>query len=59
MQHLWLVVSVLCGLVLRHSAAISRPTDIVLETNQYKHILVALNNDVPDDPSIIQKIKVG
>lgn len=51
------VVCVLYGCVLDFGLAISRPTEIVLENNEYKHILVAINDNVHDSPAILQGIK--
>lgn len=53
-----LVVAFCVLLFCRTSVAISRPTSIVLENNEYKHILVAIDDSVDDDPTLIQTIKV-
>ena len=54
-----ILVVVFCVLLFcRTSVAISRPTSIVLENNEYKHILVAIDDSVDDDPTLIQTIKV-
>ena len=53
-----LVVAFCVLLFCRTSVAISRPTSIVLENNEYKNILVAIDDSVDDDPTLIQTIKV-
>ena len=55
-----LAIAFLCAVALlaRISEAISRPTSIVLENNEFKHILVAIDDNVDDDPALVQKIKV-
>ncbi|KAL8558268.1 hypothetical protein ACOMHN_053653 [Nucella lapillus] len=37
--------------------AISRPSSVVLEHNEYTHLLVAVDDTVSDDPSLVDKIK--
>ncbi|ESO89264.1 hypothetical protein LOTGIDRAFT_229149 [Lottia gigantea] len=38
-------------------SGITRPTNIVLENNGYKNILVAIHPSVPEDPTLIDSIK--
>lgn len=40
-------------------AAISGPSSVQLENNEYKNVLVAISPDVPEDPALIQSIKVS
>ena len=49
---------VFCVVLLGRTVAISRPTSIVLENNEFNHILVAIDDNVDDDPTLIQTIKV-
>ncbi|XP_076459807.1 calcium-activated chloride channel regulator 1-like [Babylonia areolata] len=41
----------------RVSVAISRPSSVVLENNEFKHLLVAIDDNVADNPTLIQNIK--
>ncbi|PVD39198.1 hypothetical protein C0Q70_01826 [Pomacea canaliculata] len=38
-------------------AAISGPSSVQLQNNEYKNVLVAISPDVPEDPALIQSIK--
>lgn len=55
MQRLSSIAVICLGLVLGSSAVFNRVT---LENNAYKGLLVAVNPDVPEDPDIIEAIKV-
>ncbi|KAK7089201.1 hypothetical protein V1264_024923 [Littorina saxatilis] len=53
-----LVTATFClALFVSASEGLSRPSSIVLENNEFKHILVAINDNVADDPTLVQTIK--
>ena len=50
----------LCCVVLVATVdAISRPSTMVLENNQFKNVVIAIHDSVAEDKSLIDTLKVG
>ena len=50
----------LCCVVLAATVdAISRPSTMVLENNQFKNVVIAIHDSVAEDKSLIDTLKVG
>lgn len=57
------MVKLTCGIFvltgfLHHVTGVSRPSTIVLENNQYKNVVVAIHESIPEDAGLIDTLKV-
>ena len=43
----------------RDAEGLSRPSTMTLENNQYKNVVIAVHESVPEDMSLIDTLKVG
>lgn len=53
--------TILLGLLLlvEPCFALTKPTSIKLENNEYTGVLFGIHPDVPEDPQLIEEMKVG
>lgn len=56
-------VKLICGFFvltgfLHHVTGVSRPSTMLLENNQYKNVVVAIHDSIPEDAGLIDTLKV-